>query len=68
LLTLAGGKTFPLPVKIQLHCYSSDIVESDYDNQTILSPINVKGEGIKLKKNYIGSKRSTGSSKKMDGI
>jgi len=53
-----GEKKFPLPVKIQLDCYSSDNVESEYDNQTILSPTNVKGDGIKFKK-YISSKRSS---------
>ena len=47
LITLVGEKTFPLPVKIQLHCYSSEIAESENDNQTILSPTNVKGEGLK---------------------
>ena len=30
---------------------SFEIAESEYDNQIALSPTNVKGEGIKFKKN-----------------
>ena len=44
----APKKSFP--VKIQGDYYSFDIAESEYDNQSALSPTNVKGEGINLLK------------------
>jgi len=44
---------FLLSVKIQGNSYTFDIAESEYDNQNAMSPVNVKGEGIKVKKLHL---------------
>ena len=48
-----------LPVKNQGDSYTSDIAESEYDNQIVLSPTSLKEEKIKLKNTTFVIKSNT---------